>query len=42
MEVARGGIPIIPIRFSKDGFEFARDILKGLNAGGFFYLADIS
>ncbi|VUZ53748.1 unnamed protein product [Hymenolepis diminuta] len=32
MEVARGGIPIIPIRFSKDGFEFARDVLKGLNA----------
>ncbi|KAL5968349.1 hypothetical protein TSMEX_003941, partial [Taenia solium] len=32
MEVAKGGIQILPLRFSKDGFEFARDVLKGLGA----------
>ncbi|KAM7538062.1 hypothetical protein Aperf_G00000074094 [Anoplocephala perfoliata] len=32
MEVARGGIQIIPLRFSKDGFELARNVLKGLHA----------
>lgn len=33
MEVAKGGIQILPLRFNKDGFEFARDVLKGLSAG---------
>ncbi|VDK22936.1 unnamed protein product [Taenia asiatica] len=32
MEVAKGGIQILPLRFTKDGFEFARDVLKGLGA----------
>ncbi|VDM33640.1 unnamed protein product [Hydatigera taeniaeformis] len=32
MEVAKGGIQILPLRFNKDGFEFARDVLKGLSA----------
>ncbi|KAH9283817.1 Opioid-binding protein/cell adhesion molecule -like protein [Echinococcus granulosus] len=31
MEVAKGGIQILPLRFTKDGFELARNVLKSLS-----------
>ncbi|VDD82564.1 unnamed protein product [Mesocestoides corti] len=32
MKLAKGGIRIVPAHFDTDGFEYARDVLKGLGA----------